>query len=364
MNTIREIADIRSTAKMILGAMKERKGQTIDRLALLEILALQMKDKAREADRELQRGESAERKAMRRYLVGGDIDPAERKSLEAQCDPRGGFLLGEQLLEEVIDAQAQASAMRRLARSFTLDRGYDSAAAPRQDSRLSDAGWTTELSGGAADAIEPFGSRKLEPSPIAKWVKVSKRLLRVGGPLAEQTIIVALAEAVGVPSEAAFVDGDGIGKPLGVLRTPGLGAHTTAGAGALTIADIKAWIGGLAGRHHSRATALMHVDTYSAMLQLDTAGALFQAGRLLGKYPIEFSDQFPTAGDNPAALTSGTTIAVIGDFSRYWIIDSLESSVQRLMERFAATAEDAFIIRAELDGMAVDSGAFYALEVQ
>ena len=354
--------DLRATADFMLKEINI-KGLTAERAALLDMLFV-MHDAKASAQQAEQRGRNdPQRKAVLGYLARNDQAP-ELKALEAQRDDRGGYLLGEQLLEEYIAAQAQASAMRRLARSFTLARGYDGAAAPRQDSRMTDAQWTTELGAGLADAIDMFGRRSFKPAPLAKYALASKALLRKGGAFAEQIIIDALAEAVAVPSEYAFLNGVGTGQPLGLLKTPSIPSTTTSGASALTIADVKRWIGGLGGRHHKSATALMHVDTYSAMLQLDTAGALSSGGQLLGRYPVEFSDQFPSGGTNPAALASGTTIAIIGDFSRYWIVDSLETSIERLRELHAETGQDAFMVRAELDAQAVDAGAFNMLAVQ
>lgn len=360
---MKEVARTHGMMRATAEILKTGQFGTAD-IVLMELLDIKRTAAMRQADQHLAEKDTKHREMMRKYLIGPDLDLAEIKSLEAQQDTRGGFLLGELLLTELIDAQAEASAMRRLARSFTLAPEYESLAAPSQDSRLTSATWVSELSAGAEDAIEPFGRRAFYPRPLAKWAKVSRKLLRTGGPFAEQVVISALAEALAVPAEAAFIAGSGAGEPLGLLNTPSLSATSTAAAGQLAIADVKKWIGGLAGRHHKKATALMHVDTYNAMLQLDTAGALFQNGQLLGRYPIDFSDQFPSAGADPASLTSGTKIAVIGDFSRYWIVDSLATNVQRLREKYAATNEDGYFVRAELDAQAVDVGAFHALTVQ
>lgn len=364
--TIAAMKEFSSIRSMMQGMREVTKGgppQTVD-LVLLELLDMKRAAVAKELDTAIAQGDTPHTKTMRRYLNGEQLTASEIKSLEAQTDPRGGFLLGQQLLEEFIDAQAQASAMRRLARQFILEPGADSAAAPNQDLRLTDAEWTSELFIGAEDAIEPFGARAFYPRPLAKFLKASKTMLRKGRSFAENIITDLLAEAVALPAEEAMINGDGAVGALGLLQTSGIGATTTAAAGQLAIADVKKWIGGLGARYHGNATALMHVDTYSCLLQLDTAGALIQGGRLLGKYPIEFSDRFPTAGDNPASLTSGTKIAAIGDFRYYWIVDSLETSIQVLRERWAETNQDGYLVRAELDAQCVNTAAFNLLAVQ
>jgi HK97 family phage major capsid protein len=236
---------------------------------------------------------------------------------------------------------------------------------PAQDSRLADATWVTELSIGLQDTVNPFGRRVLTPNPIPGWVRVSKKELRQGGAFALRIITDAIAEKLSTPMEAAYITGDGFGKPHGLINSPSLPTITTAASLTLAAADVKQWIYKLPGRWHATARALMHVDTGSVIGQIDTNGAIIQNGLLLGKYPIEYSDQFPSGGTVPTALTASTIVAVIGDFSRYWIVDAMDGlSVQRAVELDAPTNQDRFIARQETDGMAMDVGAFVALKIK
>jgi len=296
------------------------------------------------------------------YLTTGE--DYELKDLRASVDIAGGYLSSTQFLAELIDAEKQASVMRRICRVLPpmSDESLD---VPRQDSRFSDATWSSELLIGSADATAPFGRASFKPSPLAKYVKATKKLLRAGGPFAERVITDALAEALAVPAENAYIQGDGFGKPLGLINTAGLVTITTAASLTLAAADVKAWIYKLPGRWHASARALMHVDTASVIAQIDTNGAIIQNGLLLGKYPIEFSDQFPSAGTAPAALTANTIVAVIGDLSRYWIVDAMDGvTIDHLVELFADTNQDAFIARQETDGQVVDVGAFVLLKIK
>lgn len=359
----RQAADI-VRAGLAVFNLADRKGWTPERelLAFLasdrveELLAEKSSPIGQAAHRlKLLQIEAEQRAATMYYLRTGEV-----KGLAAQDDQRGGFLLAPGFRDELITSQETASAMRRICRSLSID--TDALHVPEQQRQLDSAEWTTELTIDDVDASHPFGAHKFRPLPLTKFVKVSKTLLRRGGRFADEVIMQAIAEALAVPIELATIRGNGASRPVGLLETPDLPTTTTTTPGALTITDVKRWIGGLAGRWHARATALMHTDTYAAMLQLDTNGALFQNGLLLGKYPIELSDQFPSAGDNPAALTSATTIAVFGDFSRYWIVDGF-MAVQVLMELFAETNGIGYIARAEVDGGVVTPAAFNALVV-
>jgi HK97 family phage major capsid protein len=295
---------------------------------------------------------------LRAFLQRGEL-----RALQGDRDTAGGFTIGGRLLAELIKLEARESAMRRLCRVIPDVEG-DELTAPLQRQRLSDAEWTTEIATRTADGVEPFGELALKPHPLAKRIRVSNKLLR-SNPLAEQFILEMLADAVAVPEELAFLRGDGSGEPLGLLNTPGIGSYTTAGAGALTIADVKRWIYTLPASYHTNATALMHVDTARMLAELDTAGALIQGGRLLGRYPIEFSDQFPSAGTNPASLANGAQLAVFGDFrAGYIIADGSKPALFRLTELYAASNELGLQVEKDTDGGCAVPRAFTVLTVQ
>ena len=80
--------------------------------------------------------------------------------------------------------------------------------------------------------------------------------------------------------------------------------------------------------------------------------------------PYSLSDYFNDGLDANDAWETGAKVAVIGDFSYYWIVDATGMSLQRLVELYAATNEVGFIGRKECDGMAVATEAFLALVVK
>ena len=80
--------------------------------------------------------------------------------------------------------------------------------------------------------------------------------------------------------------------------------------------------------------------------------------------PYEHSDRFDDGLDANDAWEDNAVVAVIGDFSNYWIVDALQMSIQRLVELYAETNQTGFIGRKESDGMIVLTEAFYALKVK
>jgi HK97 family phage major capsid protein len=57
-------------------------------------------------------------------------------------------------------------------------------------------------------------------------------------------------------------------------------------------------------------------------------------------------------------FTTGLYVGIVGDFSNYEIVDALDMQLQVLMELYAETNQNGYILRAETDGMPVLAEAF------
>ena len=69
--------------------------------------------------------------------------------------------------------------IRQKATKMTLT-SAESLGIPSLDTDVSDADWTSEIATGSADSSLKFGKRELKPSPLAKRIKVSNKLIRIG----------------------------------------------------------------------------------------------------------------------------------------------------------------------------------------
>ena len=84
-----------------------------------------------------------------------------------------------------------------------------------------------------------------------------------------------------------------------------------------------------------------------------------QAGQpdmLLG-HPVNVSEYAPNT------FTANLYVGILGDFRQYWIADSLSMEMQRLVELYAATNQEALIGRMESDGMPVLEEAFVRVKL-
>lgn len=301
---------------------------------------------------------------FRRYLSGGMADLSiddrglvERKALSMGIDAAGGALVApEVVMSELIEALEDSVLMRRLGRVLPP---LTSAASVRVGtaSDLDDATWTSEILTGSADTSTPFGARSLTPHPLAKRVKISNTLLRLSGIDVEAWVRGEGANRIGEAEESAFMTGTGAQQPLGVFTSALPATVTCASATDIAYSDLVNVEFSLKSQYRPGASWIIHrtiikelmllVDGIGRPLLRDVpnAGTRFS---LLG-YDINESEYAPSAS------TTGLKVAALGNWKRaYWIVDSLNLTVQRLVELYAETNETGFIFRKETDGMVVD----------
>lgn len=306
------------------------------------------------------------RDAFRQYLRYGRM-PAEFRALQVDDDAGGGYLTGMMFVTELLKDLDAMVTIRRLARKFSLDRAV-SLGVPTRETGLADSEWTSELGAPTEDTGITFGKRELNPHPLTKEVKVSRTLLRLGTVADPETIVrEEFARVFGETEERAFCTGSGSGQPLGVFTASADGIPTgrdvsTGNTTALIKPD-----GLKAAKYHIKPgywPRLQWVFPIDAIEQIDKEkdgqgqymlNPDLRAGgpvdRLIG-FPVNVSDFAPSV------FTTGLYVGILGDFSRYWIADALDMTIQALLELYARNNQVGFIGRAEVDGMPVRAEAF------
>lgn len=315
----------------------------------------------------------AYRRAFRSFLRSGltGIAPEEMRALQAENDVLGGFLVAPtQFVDALIQAVDNQLFVRRYATRYEVPNAATLGAASL-DADPADADWTVELDTGSEDSAMAFGRRELAPKPLAKRIKVSRKLLRQV-PDAEALVINRLAYKFAVSQEKAFLTGSGAGQPLGVFTASSDGISTGRDVSsqntttALTFEGLLNAKYALKGQYHANARWLFHRDAVRniAKLRSDSgAGAgtgdfiwkeSMRAGEpdtLLG-LPIDMSEYVPNT------FTTGLYVGLLADWRQYWIADATNFELQRLTELYAETNQVGMIGRLETDGMPVLEEAF------
>lgn len=305
--------------------------------------------------------------ALRSWLVGGahGMSEAERRALQADVDTGGGYLTAPAFfVERLIKFLDDEVFIRTLAQTDFIPQS-ESGIYPSLDADPDDADWTAELGTGNEDNNMAFGSRELKPHPLAKRIKVSNKLMRMS-PSVENLVLDRLGYKFAVTQEKAFLTGSGANQPLGVFTASALGISTGRDVSADNTVTAPTFDGlknlqfTLKGGYWAAANWIMHRDVVKVIAKIKDGNGQYiwsesvqdgQPDRLLG-FPVRMSEF------SPNTLTTGLYFALLGDFSKYQILDALNMQLQRLVELYAETNQTGFIGRMETDGMPVLEEAF------
>ncbi|MGW1127463.1 phage major capsid protein [Streptomyces sp. NPDC002526] len=325
------------------------------------------------------RGDQAAMGALRAYLLGGRsvLTEAQARALNAGHDPEGGFLVApQQFVKDLLKGVDDMVALRGLATVYQLTQA-ESLGVPTLDSDLDDADWTSELATGSQDDGIRFGKRELRPHPLAKRVKVSRKLLRAAVMNPETLVRQRMEYKFGVTGEKAYMTGDGNQKPLGLFTASEVGIPTsrdvdisTSGSGFVNAAggnsadDLITAKYTLKGAYHGRARWLFHRMAIASVRKLKDGDGnyIWKAGLASDQGDRILDLPFITSEFAPSTFGDGDYVGMLGDFSYYWIAEALSFEVQRLNELYAESNQVGFIGRQEADGMPVLAEAFVRLQ--
>jgi HK97 family phage major capsid protein len=312
------------------------------------------------------------RKAFNNYLKTGVKrglivgEDKESRALQMDIDESGGYtVVPEVFARELIKAVDNMVFIRQYARVETLTNAA-SLGVPSLDADPADATWTSELAIGDEDSTMDFGKRELSPHPLAKYIKVSRKLLRTSAFDIEGLVSDRLAYKHAVPQENAFLNGSGSGQPLGVFTASNDGISTGQDVStgntdsSITFDGLKEAKYTIKTNYWPRVRWIFHRDAVKQISKLkDGEGQyIWQPSVVAGdpdrvlSFPVHMSEYAPNT------FSSGNYVGILGDFSFYWIADALDMEIQRLVELYAASNQIGFIGRMECDGMPVLEEAF------
>lgn len=310
------------------------------------------------------RGEVSDKmKEFRNYLLNG-----EKRDISVGSG--GGALSPQEFVAEIIKGVENDSPLYGLVRKFPLSEAK-SLGAPYEAADASDASWTAEvpISDITADATLAYSLRELSPNTLVKLIKISDKLVKVSALPIEQIVKEKITEKLVAAFENGITVGTGSGQPLGVFTASANGVPTSRDvttAGATLAADdlIKTKMS-LKPAYRRKARWVMSTDILTDCLLLKDKNDqyLWRPGlrdgdpdTLLGLPVIE-------SAYAPSTKTSGSYIAVLGDFSYYWwaYVDGIE--IKNLVELFALKNQLGFKGTAYADGAPVLAEAFSRVKV-
>lgn len=282
--------------------------------------------------------------------------------LQEGVDTAGGYLVPEEYDKRLIDGLTEENIMRTLGTTITTSGEHKINIAGAKPA----ASWIEE---GGALVFEDasFDQIILDAHKLHVAIKVTDELLYDNAFNLESYILTQFSKALANAEENAFLNGDGVGKPLGIFAENGGGqvAITTNTQSSITADEIINLVHSLKRPYRKNAKFIMNDQTIALIRKLkDNNGAYLwqpslQAGepdRLFG-YPVYTSAYVPT-------VAAGKTVIAFGDFSYYNIGDRGVRSFDQLRELFAGNGMVGFLAKERVDGKLVLPEAVQILKMK
>lgn len=281
--------------------------------------------------------------------------------LQTGVDTDGGYLVPEEYDSRLIDGLTEENIFRALGTTITTsgERKINIAGSKPAALWIEEGG---ELSFGDAK----FDQILLDAHKLHVAIKVTEELLYDNAFNLESYILNAFSKALSNAEEDAFLNGDGVGKPLGVLNPTGGGevAITTSGA-SITADEIMSLVYKLKRPYRKNAVFITNDQTLAVIRKLkDGNGAyLWQPSLQQGEPDRLFGYKVYTSPFVPQIAT-GKPVLAFGDLSYYNIGDRGSRTFSELRELFAGNGMVAFLAKERVDGKLVLPEAVQILKMK
>lgn len=282
-------------------------------------------------------------------------------ALQVGTDSEGGYLVPDEFEHTLIEALEEENVFRTLAKIINTSSG---------DRKIpvvatkGEASWIDE-EGLYQEDDDAFTQVSIGAYKLGTMIKVSEELLNDSAFDLESYISKEFARRIGAREEDSFFNGDGTGKPLGILAVSG-GAEIgvkAASATAVTADEIIDLFYSLKSPYRKKAVWVLNDATIKAIRKLkdNNNQYLWQPSLVAGTPDTILGRPVVTSAYMPVAAAGAKTIA-FGDFSYYWIADRQGRSFKRLNELYAANGQVGFLGSQRVDGKLVLPEAIKVLQ--
>lgn len=287
--------------------------------------------------------------------------PSVLNALQEGTDSEGGYLVPDEFERTLVEALEEENVFRTLAHVIRTSSGDRKI--PVVASKGS-ANWVDE-EGAYQESDDAFSQVSIGAYKLGTMIKVSEELLADSVFDLEAYISREFARRIGAREEESFFNGDGKGKPLGILAAAG-GAEvgvTAASATAITADEVIDLFYSLKAPYRKNAVWLLNDATVKQIRKLkDSTGQyLWQPSLVAGTPDTILGRPVKTSAFMPTAAAGAKTIA-FGDFKYYWIADRQGRTFKKLSELFAATGQVGFMGIQRVDGKLILPEAIKVLQ--
>ena len=273
--------------------------------------------------------------------------------LQEGVDADGGYLVPEEYDSRLIDVLTEENIMRKLGHHLTTSGDHKINIAATKPA----AAWIEE--GGAlsfGDAT--FDQILLDAHKLHVAIKVTEELLYDNAFGLESYIIDMFGKALANAEEDAFLNGSGVGQPLGLFAETG-GGTAAASVASLSTDNVVDLVYALKRPYRKNAKFIMNDQTIAAIRKLkDNNGAYMWQPSLVSGEP----DKLLGYDVYTSPFCPEDKIA-FGDYSYYNIGDRGTRSFKQLNELFAGNGMIGYVAKERVDGKLILPEAVQILTV-
>ncbi len=289
------------------------------------------------------------KRAFLAMLRNGGEPPSEfRATLQKAVSTQGGYLVPIEFETKIVTKMYNSNIMRQVA---TVTRTTSQVDIPIEGN-LPTFGWIAELGTYGASDLS-VGQQILSAYKLGGVCTVSEELLEdafidVGDYISDRSGLSA-----GFAEEAAFIGGDGNGKPTGWLTTIAASGvnQTSAVSGKVTSVDMFTLKYGLPRAYRKNASFVVADTLISSLAQeKSTTGQYLWMPSLTANTPDVYLGKPIYTTDFLATLEPSSISAAFGDFSYYQIVDRVGWSMQKLVELYALNGQVGYRMWERTDG--------------
>jgi len=282
------------------------------------------------------------KQAVNTYLRKGEsaLTSDEIKMLSADSDPQGGYWVTSEISQRVITQITESSPLRHLAAVETIS--SDALEIP-EDLSDTEVGWTSETGVRGETDTPTIGVRRIPVHELYAMPKATQKLLDDARVNIEEWLSHKIAAKMSYVENSAFINGDGVDKPRGLLTypagttNPGQVRQVNSGhASQITADGLRAVFYALKTPYIRSARWIMSRSTIEVISKLKDGGGsyLWEPGLKEGEPQMLLGHPIERMEDMPGVAANALPIA-FGDWKQaYTIVD--RTGVRVLRDPFSA----------------------------
>lgn len=371
------VDEVKSALAGLVGDINDRLQKQEERLTMLD-RKTPLSPSRRPALAVTAEAEVPHQKAFAAYLRTGEDDalrglPLEEKAMSTAVAADGGYLVDPETAETVKSVLRGASSIRQVANVVSVEStSFDVLI----DSTEAGAGWATETAASVETSTPTIERISIALHELSALPKISQRLLDDSAFDIESWLAGRIADTFARSEAAAFINGDGVDKPTGLLTHPqvaeaswawgSIGYVVTGSDGAFNsvnpgdgLIDV---VYALGARYRANGSFVMNSRTAGEARKIKDVEGRFiwtdslsagEPARLLG-YPVLICEDMPDIGTDAFAVA-------FGDFSAGYTIAE-RPDLRILRDPFSAKPHVLFYATKRVGGDVSDFAAIKLLK--